>query len=163
MRIISKMYLNERNHTSADVPRLFLTGPIGCGKSTVIFRSLGKSLSLCGGFLTRRSQKQGETFFTLESTDGRIAQTFLRASCSKPYIKPEVFLDIGVPLLRGDVLVLDETGGIDLLSPEFSDAPYQLFKGDIPIIGVLKSQHSLKIMAQALGISGQIDKVIVRH
>ena len=34
--------------------RLFLTGPIGCGKSTLIAKALGSTVRHAGGFLTLR-------------------------------------------------------------------------------------------------------------
>ena len=46
--------------------RLFLTGPIGCGKSTAIAAALGDRLPHCGGLLTRR-HRDPWLRFTLES------------------------------------------------------------------------------------------------
>ena len=34
--------------------RLFLTGDMGCGKSTAIRQALGDRMGRCGGFLTQR-------------------------------------------------------------------------------------------------------------
>ena len=48
--------------------------------------------------------------------------------------------------------MLDEIGGIELLSPEFSGALYRLLESDVPIIGVLKSADSAKTMVKALGM-----------
>ena len=50
--------------------RLFLTGAIGCGKSTAISRALGSRLYRCGGFLTRRRTEGGRKYFCLEKPDG---------------------------------------------------------------------------------------------
>ena len=101
--------------------RLFLTGPIGCGKSTTITQALGERTQQCGGFLTRR-HRDPYLHFTLESPDGQYSETFLDFSDRKPRLNLDVFSRLGVPLLGGDILVLDEIGGIDLLCPEFSAA-----------------------------------------
>lgn len=49
--------------------RIFLTGPIGCGKSTLIRTVLGNSLSVAGGFVTLRVLEDEELVgFDLVST-----------------------------------------------------------------------------------------------
>lgn len=49
-------------------------------------------------------------------------------------------------------MILDEIGGLELLSPEFSGALYRLLESDVPIIGVLKSPESAETMVKALGM-----------
>ena len=132
--------------------RLFFTGPIGCGKSTAISRALGSKVLRCGGFLTRRRQEGSGKYFSLERPDGTAGEIFLDVSGSSPTVKPEVFSGFGLSLLGGDAVVLDEIGGIELLSPEFSGALYRLLESDVPIIGVLKSAESAKKMVKALGM-----------
>lgn len=132
--------------------RLFLTGAIGCGKSTAISRALGSKVLRCGGFLTRRRTEGGRKYFCLEKPDGTAGEIFLDVSGSSPTVKPQVFSGFGLSLLCGDAVVLDEIGGIELLSPEFSGALYRLLKSDVPIIGVLKSPDSAKTMVKALGM-----------
>ena len=122
--------------------RLFLTGAIGCGKSTAIARALGSKVLRCGGFLTRRRQEGGGKYFSLERPDGTAGEVFLDVSGSSPIVKPEVFSGFGISLLCGNVVILDEIGGLELLSPEFSGALYRLLESDVPIIGVLKSPES---------------------
>ena len=51
--------------------RLFLTGPMGCGKSTAIAAALGNRLHDCGGFLTRR-YREPWLHFALETPDTHI-------------------------------------------------------------------------------------------
>ena len=132
--------------------RLFLTGSIGCGKSTAISRALGSRLYRCGGFLTRRRTEGGRKYFCLEKPDGSAAETFLDASGGSPTVKPQVFSGFGLSLLGGDAVILDEIGGLELLSPEFSGALYRLLESDVPIIGVLKSPESAETMVKALGM-----------
>lgn len=141
--------------------RLFLTGPIGCGKSTAIAAALGERLSQCGGFLTRR-YREPNLHFRLESPDGQCRETFLDFPDGKPRLNPDVFSRLGVSLLRGDILVLDEIGGIELLCPAFSAALEQLLQRDIPVIGVLKGVGPAGALAEALGLSEEYTHAAAR-
>ena len=132
--------------------RLFLTGPIGCGKSTAIAAALGERITQCGGFLTRR-YREPDLHFRLESPDGQHAETFLDFPNGKPRLNMDVFSQSGVSLLRGDILVLDEIGGIELLCPDFTAALIQVLQLGIPVIGVLKGLGPADALVEALGLS----------
>ena len=132
--------------------RLFLTGPIGCGKSTAIANALGEEITQCGGFLTRR-HREPKLHFTLDSPDGQCSETFLDFPDGKPRVNMDTFSHLGVTLLNGNILVLDEIGGIELLCPEFTTALEQVLQSDIPIIGVLKGQGPAGALIEALGLS----------
>ena len=69
---------------------LFLTGSIGCGKSTAITVALGEKITQCGGFLTRR-HREPHLHFTLESPDGEVKKTFLDFASGKPKAELAVF------------------------------------------------------------------------
>lgn len=129
--------------------RLFLTGPIGCGKSTAIGRALGDSLSQCGGFLTRR-YREPYLHFTLESPDGTKKHTFLDFASGKPSVDLSVFSKIR---LEGAVLVLDEIGGIELLNPDFVTALTAVLNSDTPILGVIKGEGPAGALIEALGLT----------
>lgn len=132
--------------------RLFLTGPIGCGKSTAIANALGEEITQCGGFLTRR-HREPKLHFTLDSPDGQFAETFLDFPNGNPRLNMDAFSHLGVTLLKGDVLVLDEIGGIELLCPEFAAALEQVLQTDIPVIGVMKGEGPAGSLIEALGLS----------
>ncbi len=129
--------------------RLFLTGPIGCGKSTAIQTALGDGVGRCGGFFTRR-HREPYLHFTLESPDGTQRETFLDFSTGKPELNLQVFSGIS---LRGDVLILDEIGGIELLNPEFTTALETVLNSDIPILGVIKGEGPAGALIEALGLT----------
>lgn len=129
--------------------RLFLTGGIGCGKSTAIGQALGDRLSECGGFLTRR-YREPHLHFTLETPDGRQKATFLDFGGGKPEGNLSVFSEI---YLQGDVLVLDEIGGIELLNPDFAAALETLLSGNTPILGVIKGAAPAEALLKALGLT----------
>lgn len=126
--------------------RLFLTGPIGCGKSTSIADALGEKISQCGGFLTRR-YRNPHLHFTLETPNGEKKDTFLDFSGGKPEVNLQVFSEIS---WQGKVLLLDEIGGIELLNPDFTATLESMLNSDIPILGVIKGQAPAGALIKAL-------------
>ena len=134
--------------------RLFLTGPIGCGKSTAISRALGEKVSQCGGFLTRR-YREPHLHFTLESPDGKFQKTFLDFAGGKPQVDLTVFSEVD---FSGSVLLLDEIGGIELLNPAFLAALDALLKTEVPILGVLKGEGPAGALIEALGLADDYDQ-----
>lgn len=137
--------------------RVFLTGPIGCGKSTAIAQVLGSNLSRCGGFLTRR-YREPHLHFRLESPDGTKAETFLDFSSGSPKLNLQPFSTIGVDALQGEVLILDEIGGIELLQPEFSAELKALLESHIPILGVMKGEGPAGALIDALGLTEEYEQ-----
>ena len=128
---------------------LFLTGPIGCGKSTAIATALGGKIAQCGGFLTRR-YREPHLHFTLESPDGKVKKTFLDFASGKPEVQLAVFSEI---YLRGEILILDEIGGIELLNPEFAAALEAVLGSGIPILGVIKGEGPAGALIDKLGLT----------
>lgn len=128
---------------------LFLTGSIGCGKSTAIATALGDKIAQCGGFLTRR-HREPCLHFTLESPDGNMRKTFLDFSYGKPAVDLSVFSE---RYLQGRPIVLDEIGGIELLNPDFADALKVVLSGDTPIIGVIKGEGPAGALIDKLGLT----------
>ena len=103
-------------------PRLFLTGPSGIGKSTMISRELGECIRRAGGFLTVRDRnEEGRvTGFDIYSADGYGPRDrFLDMTGERPRMDLEVFSGVGLDYLRraGErpFAVLDEIGGVELL------------------------------------------------
>ena len=134
--------------------RLFLTGPIGCGKSTAIERALGDKLSRCGGLLTRR-YREPHLHFALESPDGTDQRTFLDFAAGKPEADLSVFSHIS---LTGKVLILDEIGGIELLNPDFTAALDRALNRGTPILGVIKGEGPAGALIEALGLTEEYER-----
>lgn len=65
----------------------------------------------------------------------------------------EVFAGLGVRLLRGEVLVLDEIGGVELLCPEFVTALEAALESGVPILGVMKGEGPAGSLVRALGLT----------
>lgn len=135
--------------------RLFLTGRIGCGKSTAILTAIGEKLPSFGGFLTRRirNEKGQAIAFMLASPDGSRERIFLDCTCGTPEIHMEVFRTLAPELMQGRYLILDEIGGMELLQPEFVAALDMLLDSDIPIIGVVKGDAAATAMIRRLGLT----------
>ena len=148
--------------------RLFLTGPVGCGKSTAIVRALGDKIAQCGGFLTRR-YREPRLHFTLESPDGSFREIFLDFPGGKPVLTQNTFSVLGTQLLlprKNDKgfapCIMDEIGGIELLNPEFSAMLDRVLGSDIPILGVLKGEGPAGALTDSLGLSDEYGQAAFR-
>ena len=137
---------------------LFLTGSIGCGKSTCIAAALGENLPQAGGFLSvRQKDDTGRAVaYWLQRPDGSDRQCIIDYS-AKPYsMHLEVFEDFGVQLLEEaknfDFVILDEIGGFEVLSDVFLDALMNLLQSEIPVIGVMKGAGPASNMIRKLGL-----------
>jgi len=137
---------------------LFLTGPIGSGKSTSIATALGDRISGAGGFLTvrQRDETGRAVAYWLQKCDGSGRQCIIDYS-AKPYtMHLAVFENFGAELLEQakqyDYVVLDEIGGFEVLSDAFMEALMQLLESGIPCIGVMKGVAPANKMIQKLGL-----------
>ena len=144
--------------------RLFLTGPMGCGKSTAIARALSDALPRCGGFRTRRETgPEGQPIrFFLESPDAACRETFLDVSSGKPEVRMAVFSGPAIAMLKGSYLVLDEIGGVELLCPEFMAALEATLESGVPILGVMKGEGPAGALVKALGLTGKYETAVRR-
>ena len=138
--------------------KLFLTGAVGCGKSTAIRQALGDDLPKAGGFLTvRQKDDTGRAVaYWLTRPDGSDGQVIIDYS-NKPYrMHLEVFESTGVALLERSgecpFVILDEIGGFEVLSDAFLDALKRLLERDIPVIGVMKGAAPASKMIRKLGL-----------
>ncbi len=137
---------------------LFLTGPIGSGKSTSIATALGENLPKAGGFLTvRQLDNSGRAVaYQLKRPNGSDGQIIIDYS-AKPYtMHLEVFEDLGIRLVEEatqfDYVILDEIGGFEVLSDVFMEALIKLLQSDVPCIGVMKGVAPASKMIQKLGL-----------
>jgi len=139
--------------------KLFLTGPMGCGKSTAIAAAIGEKLPEFGGFLTKRARNDaGQAIaFYLARPDGCQKEVFLDCGAALPKIDLEVFEKAAPNLLNGKCIVLDEIGGLELLCPTFMAALDALLDSNIPVIGVVKAEGPAGVMIQKLGLTKEYD------
>lgn len=125
--------------------RLFLTGPIGCGKSTLIANALGSLVRRAGGFLTLRVTEGGRLAgFDLAAPCGEPRERFLTFGEAGGSVRDERPFTRTAPALLREAegrgfAVLDEIGGFELLYPDFYEALTRFLFSGTPCVGVLKA------------------------
>ena len=124
--------------------RLLLTGPIGCGKSTLIINALGGAVRDAGGFLTLRVIEDGRLAgFDLCSVDGKTRERFLSFGEAGAARDERPFTVTAPALLRQaqekKFALIDEIGGFELLYPDFYEALTAFLFSGKPCVGVLKA------------------------
>ena len=143
---------------------LFLIGPSGSGKSSLLREVLGEKLALSGGYVTEAVYgNYGElNGFSLSpaaaaaNISGFEAEMFLDCRRFPPRADTEVFRRTGVRLLSEAAwypyVVLDEFGGFELIIPQFRDALMDILYSEIPVIGALRTQEEAEALREALGL-----------
>ncbi len=132
--------------------RLFLSGRIGCGKTTLIRNALGEWTKYAGGFVTERAFDKNGLLIGFDMIPACsttcldrccYASRFLTFSNDETQRKDDVFRLEAVRLLTEALTkpfaLLDEFGGFELLVPEFYRALMAFLKSDVPCVGVIKS------------------------
>ena len=157
---------------------LFLEGPIQSGKSTLIKNCLREFTGTLGGFSCKRyldengsirafglvspadfdvdgiydPQVHGDPDNGIPSKDPGI---FLIKGSAGMKADTDAFIRAGIRLLdepkHADLLLMDEIGGVELMSDEFHEKLDEVLAGDIPCIGVLKQQTHAKVMQKHHG------------
>ena len=122
---------------------LFLTGPKGVGKSTLIRDCLARETGRLGGFFT---VKQQGNVYLLRAGGGEApdAENFLfRCGCGGD---PGRFDALGCAALADtegrSLLVMDELGPHEAQAVRFQAAVFRALEGEIPILGVLQQADS---------------------
>ena len=143
---------------------LFLCGPTGCGKTTLIRTVLGSKAAEAGGFVTERILSSdgkliGFDMFPaahMAGIEGFEGKRFLDYTSAPPTKDNEVFREDGVRLLKESEYysfsVLDEFGGFELVIPQFREALLDALSSSQPCIGVIKSIPNARELQQRFGI-----------
>jgi nucleoside-triphosphatase len=146
------MTLDARYDSPITAPVILLTGRPGIGKTTAIRRVVDALGNRAGGFYTRELRAAGRrTGFELVTLDGEAAllatkdQDALLARPT-PFGRYRVNLDaidaVGVPALlhaldHGHVVVVDEIGPMEILSPRFREAILRILDSDVAVVGTI--------------------------
>ncbi len=143
---------------------IFLEGPKGIGKTTLIKQALKASGKKTTGFLSvRLVDKNGEsvgfclerftedceTVRVVESVDVKTKGLFMSGDPKNRVVKLEAFCEISeiVGDYSGyDIFVMDEIGGLELLSPVFVEYIKTVLSSNMFCIGTYKSKDNFKHM-----------------
>jgi nucleoside-triphosphatase len=127
---------------------LLLTGKPGTGKTALIKEALAGTKVKGGGFYTEEIRTGGiRQGFRIVTLDGQEA-TLAHVGISSPYQVSKYRVDIdaldrvGVTALRltlkeSDVIVIDEIGKMELLSPQFRETVTQAINSGKKVLGTI--------------------------
>lgn len=147
----------------------FFEGLIQDGKSTLIRELIRDYLPQIGGFSCQRLLDDSlrtvgfrlapasEAMILTKPYTPELTDVFLHFDGRKTEMKADVFTNTAIRYLKEsrdkDLILLDEIGGIELMSTEFRRILYQTLAGDIPCIGVLKLEVSIRHMVDNRSIN----------
>ena len=125
-------------------PRILLTGPPRCGKTTVVQKVVARFPGKAAGFFTREVREKGERVgFEIVTLDGRAAW-LSHVGFAGPYrvgkygVNMENLHRVGLPSLEWqpgvDLVVVDEIGKMECLSPRFVGAMEKLWAAAVPLV-----------------------------
>ena len=149
---------------------LFLTGPSGTGKTTLIREALGGSIAYAGGYITERSLNADGSLSGFELYPAAAAADFqyydglrfLDYGTVPPGKDNEVFRGPAAQMLKEaeyyDFAVIDEFSGFEMLIPQYRNALADFLNLDLPIVGVLKGSESARELQHRFGLG---DKYIM--
>lgn len=125
---------------------IFLTGAVGCGKSTVIDRALARTTLAVGGFRTGfgPDRASGERSLYLwgawEAPVRDAHHTVAHFQAGVPCPLPGRFDALGTACLArpAELIIMDECGRLERDAPCFQAAVLEKLDGDTPILGAVR-------------------------
>ena len=169
---------------------LFLTGPPGCGKTTVLERVAEQLGELrLAGFVTRELREQGQRVgFEAIGLGGRrviLAHVRYRSLVSvgrygvePDQLVPTIEEELNRPLGTADAYLIDEIGKMECHCPQFTDAVSRLLAGSVPVVATIafrgggfiaevKERHDVQIVevtrVNRQAVPGQIAAWVKQH
>ena len=127
--------------------RVLLTGPPGCGKTTVARKVAGLLGDRAGGFFTEeiRDETGARTGFRVEAIDGKKGRLASRRAGPGPRVGPYVvdvrdFEAVALPSLAGTggkILIIDEIGKMECFSEAFRSRVREILDGGAPFLATI--------------------------
>ncbi len=125
-------------------PRILLTGPPLCGKTTVVQQVAARFPGKATGFYTQEVREKGERVgFEIVTLDGQVAWLSHRAfpgphRIGKYGVSLENLHRLALPAMEVapgiDLVVVDEIGKMECLSPRFVAAMERLWAAAVPLL-----------------------------
>jgi nucleoside-triphosphatase len=128
--------------------KIFLTGPVQVGKTTLIDRVLNRLALRIGGMRTRRvSLDRAHPRFTLTDIGTGESSEFARRRGTEVDVDTRVFERAGAEAVRrgvreADLIVLDELGRMELEAEEFQRAVFESLDSEKPVLGSIKPEEN---------------------
>jgi nucleoside-triphosphatase len=128
---------------------VLLTGPPGCGKTSVIGRLIDRLGGLrLRGFYTQELREQGQRVgFEAVGLSGRRAvfahvRSRLKLRVGRygvepEYLQPLVEAELDTPAEGVDAVIVDEIGKMELLCPAFVEVVPRLLDGPVPVVATV--------------------------
>jgi nucleoside-triphosphatase len=127
---------------------LLLTGKPGTGKTALIKEALARTKVKGGGFYTEEIRtggiRQGFKLVTLDGQEATLAHVDISSphQVSKYRVDTDNLNRVGVSALRqtlkeSDLIVIDEIGKMELLSPQFREAVTQAITSGKKVLGTI--------------------------
>jgi nucleoside-triphosphatase len=145
------------------MPALLVTGPPGCGKTTLIRKAVAELGVPAVGFYTEEirsgGRREGFSLVTLDGRRATLASLRIRGPhrVSRYGVDVEALESAGLPVLEeatagAKLLVVDEIGKMELLSQRFREAVLRALDAGGPVLAtIMLSPHPFADALKARG------------
>jgi nucleoside-triphosphatase THEP1 len=151
-----RQYNGSGNIVWRNAEKILLTGPPGCGKTTVARKVAGTLGSGAVGFFTEevRDATGTRTGFRVESTDGRKGELSSRRPGPGPRVGAYLvdvrgFEAVALPSLAGGpgkVFIVDEIGKMECFSEAFRDRVREILDSEVRVLATVPLRGGVSLL-----------------